>query len=375
MLKTSVIIISIILLAWVQMPVIKKALPARDAALTIDGPYVFYRGDSILIQYIDSADGRILLRTKQLQQAQKESLQLIVHTDEPGKTFTVKLHTKLTTEKSTYNKVQKMLVMSDIEGEFAAMRKLLQGNEVIDENYKWTFGNGHLVLLGDFVDRGTMVTEVLWLIYYLETQAEASGGKVHFILGNHEVMNMNGDFNYVHPRYQVHAESMQVPYIDLFGQRAELGRWFATKNISERIGNFLFAHGGYSRYMNVVQMPLEDMNDTARIYYTDTSAAYPSMYSELLYSDYSPFWYRGYYIDKNKATTEQVDSTLNIYGARYIVTGHTMVAKEITSSYEGRVIDTDVPHKLGFSEALLIEGNKMFRVNAKGEQMKINARP
>jgi hypothetical protein len=105
---------------------------------------------------------------------------------------------------------------------------------------------GHLVLVGDFVDRGTMVTEVLWLIYSLESQAEAAGGKVHYILGNHEIMNMNGDHHYVHPRYKAHADSMHISYLKLFSQQSELGRWFATKNVTERIGNVLFAHAGFS---------------------------------------------------------------------------------------------------------------------------------
>jgi hypothetical protein len=304
-------------------------------------------------------------------QSQKDQLQLVVQTDEPGKTFNVKLHTKYTPEKATYSKPKKMMVVSDIEGEFAALRKLLQANGVIDKDYHWTFGEGHLVMVGDFVDRGTMVTEVLWLAYSLENQAEAAGGKVHFILGNHEIMNMNGDHHYVHPRYMAHADSMRVPYLDLFGQNAELGRWLATKNITERIGNILFAHGGFSSYMNQAQIPIKGISDTARLYYTDTSANYPSIYSELLFSDFGPFWYRGYYLGTPRATAEQVDSTLNLYESRYIVTGHTVVAKEIVSMFGGKVINIDLPHKLGISEALMIEGNKMYRVNANAEQMKI----
>jgi hypothetical protein len=171
-----------------------------------------------------------------------------------------------------------------------------------------------------------------------------------------------------------HADTMQVPYLDLFGQRTELGRWFSTKNVTERIGNVLFTHGGFSAYMNLIQMPLKDINDSARLYYTDTSAKYPSAYSDLLYSDYSPFWYRGYYHGNPRASIKQVDSTLTLYDSRFIVTGHTVISKEIVSTYDGRVINIDVPHKLGFSEALMIEGNKMYRVNASGEQKKIDNR-
>jgi hypothetical protein len=371
MLKISTIIIAIVLLSWIKLPSVMKQPPVNGTPLTIDGPYVLYNGDSILVQYIDSANGLLSLRINQLGQSQKDQLLLDVHTDEPGKAFKVKLQPKLTVEKSTYGKPKKMLVISDIEGEFTAFRRLLQGNGVIDANYQWTYGEGHLVLIGDFVDRGTMVTEVLWLIYSLESQAEAAGGKVHYILGNHEIMNMNGEHHYVHPRYKAHADSMHVSYLQLFGKQSELGRWLSTKNITERIGNVLFSHAGFSSYMNEAQMPLKAINDTARLYYTDTSSKFPSAYSELIFSDYSPFWYRGYYYGAPRATLAQVDSTLDIYDCKYIVTGHTVIANEIVSVYKGKVINTDLHHKQGHSEALLFDAGKIYRVNSKGQHMTV----
>jgi hypothetical protein len=118
-----------------------------------------------------------------------------------GKNIHVKLKPGLANEKAEHKKVGKMLILSDIEGNFAAFRKLLQANHVIDDNFNWTFEKNHLVLIGDFVDRGTMVTEVLWLIYSLEEKASAAGGYVHYILGNHEIMNMSNDLRYVQDRY------------------------------------------------------------------------------------------------------------------------------------------------------------------------------
>jgi hypothetical protein len=264
-----------------------------------------------------------------------------------------------------------MLVISDIEGNFAALRKLLQANHVIDEDFNWTFDKNHLVFIGDLVDRGTMVTEVLWLIYSLEEKAKAAGGHVHFILGNHEIMNMSGDLRYVQERYLQHAALMNKNYVQLFGPGAEIGRWFATKNVVERIGNILFTHGGISSYINNLNIPLKELNELVRPYYTDTSFEYSDKRLDILYSDSGPFWYRGYYMDP-KATMEQIDSTLNFYGVRHIVTGHTIVANEIRSFYKGKLFDTDVHHAGGHSEALLIENGKFWRVNNTGERFDID---
>jgi hypothetical protein len=373
MIKVAAIFASVIILAWAMPePPKKSIIHSGTEVITIDGPYLLYRGDSLFVHYIDSANKKITLRSSQWSLAEKDKVQLEINSDEPGKTFTVKLKQKHVPEKSVYGKAKKMMVISDIEGNFQAMRKLLQGNGIMDDAFRWTFGDGHLVLVGDFVDRGMMVTEVLWLIYSLESQAEASGGKVHFVLGNHEVMNMNGDFNYVQPRYMAHADSMKVSYLSLFGAQSELGRWMASKNVSERIGNVLFTHGGYSTYMNLVQMDLKKINDTARLYYTDTSYNYPGIYSELIFSEDGPFWYRGYYHGEKRASKEQVDSTLTFYDCRYIVTGHTVVAKEISSFFQGKVINVDMAHSKGYSEGLWIENNKFLRVNAGGEKKEIN---
>src|SRR6185503_13269933 len=188
-----------------------------SASSVIDGPYVLYRNDSVFVSYIDSTDGTKSVRTEGTPSSGKNTISLQVNTDIPGKTFSVQLKSKLGNEKSEYNGVKKMLVISDIEGNFMALRTLLQGNGVIDDNFDWTFGKDHLVLVGDFVDRGTMVTEVLWFIYMLEEKAKAAGGYVHFILGNHEIMNMSNDLGYVDQRYIQHAQLLNKPYMQLFG--------------------------------------------------------------------------------------------------------------------------------------------------------------
>ena len=303
--------------------------------------------------------------------ASRGNATLLVNTGDPGKTFSVSLKSKLTNEKAEYNGVKKMLVISDIEGNFTAFRKLLQANGVIDENFNWTFNKDHLVLTGDFVDRGTMVMEVLWLIYSLEEKAKEAGGYVHFILGNHEIMNMGGDLRYVQARYSEHAALMKRDYRQLFGPDTEMGRWLATKNVVERVGNILFAHGGISPYVNYLQMPLKELNDMTRPHYRDSAVEYTDPKLEILFSDLGPFWYRGYYTGTPRATKEQIDSTLQFYGVRHIGTGHTIIANNISSLFDGKLFDTDVHHADGHSEALLLENGKFFRINTAGEKLPV----
>ena len=336
----------------------------------VDGPYVLYDNDSVFVKYIEDNSGAKSVKTDGTPAANKNSITLQVNTDIPGKTFAVQLKQKLSEEKSEYKGIKKMLVISDIEGNFGAFRKLLQGNGVIDENFNWTYGKDHLVLVGDFVDRGTMVTEVLWLIYSLEEKAKAAGGYVHYILGNHEVMNMSDELDYVQERYIQHAQLMNKPYMQLFGQNSEIGRWLATKNVMERVGNTLFTHGGVSGYLNSLNISLKELNEITRPFYTDTTYRYKDDRLNLIYSDFGPFWYRNYY-KAPRANPQQIDSTLDIYNVRTITTGHTIIANEIRSLYNGKVFNVDVHHAEGRSEALLIDDGKFWRVNTAGEKFDI----
>jgi hypothetical protein len=333
-----------------------------------DGPYVRYKGHDVFVNYIMVINGAKIVKSDTISIQQKNNLSLNVTTDIPYKSFQVQLKKDLHNEKSEYNKVKKLLALSDIEGNFAAFRKLLQTNGVIDENFNWTFGDGDLVLVGDFFDRGQQVTEVLWLIYYLEDKAKASGGYVHFVLGNHEIMNLSGDLRYLEQKYLDNARLLQQDYVSLYDKNSELGRWLRTKNIIEKIGNILFVHGGVSGYINRINTSVPDINTLARPYYSDSLYKYDDPRSDIIFSDFGPFWYRGYYAN-NPEIPLQLDSTLSQFNVAHIVTGHTIVADTISVWYKGKLLNTDVHHAERKSEALLIEDDKFYRVNAQGNKV------
>ncbi len=347
-----------------QPPESNKAM----LSISNDGPYVLYRNNHVIIKQVDDENGFKKVKADSVTLSRKESLELNIRTDEAGKTFAVRLKTRLENEKAEYAIAGKIFVVSDIEGNFRAFRRLLQGNGVIDTAFNWTFGNGHLVLTGDFFDRGSQVTEVLWLIYSLEEKAKAAGGYVHFVLGNHEIMNLNGDLRYVHPKYFENAQLMSETYMTLYSDSSELGRWLRTKNVAEKVGDILFIHAGISSPVNKAQIGVEKINELVRPFYADSSYNFPDSTVGLLYSDLGPFWYRGYYSGNPVAPLTQIDSTLSFYGAKHISTGHTVISDTIRVLHNGKLINTDVHHARGHSEGLLVEGGKYYRVDALGQK-------
>jgi hypothetical protein len=335
----------------------------------VDGPYILYTADKMYVNYIGSESGVNARLVDSMALNQRSGMVVKVATDEQGKTFDVKLKSRMQVEKSEWSRPKKQLVISDIEGNFQAFRKLLTANKVIDANFNWTFGDGHLLLVGDFVDRGSQVTEVLWLIYSLEDKAKAAGGYVHYVLGNHEIMNLSGDLRYLHPKYVEAAKLINKQFTELYGEGSELGRWLRTKNVVEKIGDILYVHGGISQKVYQVEWDAPLINKLARPFYADSNYVYPNLETDILYSDYGPFWYRGFYRAGDPALIEkEVDTSLMRFKTDHIVTGHTLVRDTISMWFNGKVFNTDTHHAKGRSEGLLIEGRSFYRVDMEGHR-------
>lgn len=86
--------------------------------------------------------------------------------------------------------------LGDIHGRLDLLRITLRGAGIIDDEDRWRAGAARLVLLGDLVDKGPQSRGVLDLLMRLEDEAERAGGRLHVLLGNHELMNLIGDLRF-----------------------------------------------------------------------------------------------------------------------------------------------------------------------------------
>lgn len=353
------------------------ALLEQQQVLCKDGPYVFKDSLSSIAYSINCST----VSLKKIDKRDAQPLYLSIGKDKTASFF---LKKELKVEPSVFKKADRLFVLSDIEGNLDALIKLLQGNGVIDENYNWKFGMGHLVFNGDMFDRGDQVSECLWLIYSLEEKARQAGGYVHFILGNHEIMNLQGDTRYVRPKYFYGAELMGKNIKELYKRNTELGDWLRTKNIMERIGDILFVHGGISKeFTDSVALTIDGVNNVFRANLNESKKIERD--ARFIFSQhYSPFWFRQYYEDKDGLLEDVRDTTrklivhhpsedeleviLSKWGAEKIVTGHTVVADTVSVHYNGKVFNTDTKHIEGESEALLIEGHNYYRVDQLGRR-------
>ncbi|NPA35401.1 MAG: metallophosphoesterase [Chlorobi bacterium] len=346
-----------------------------EITASIDGPYIFYDNDKI-IDYTVDAQGKL----DSAYVSYNDELKVIVPYRDP-EAFNFILKEELPENESVYgDDNNKIFAVSDIEGNYYVLTKLLIGNGIVDNELNWTFGTNHLVLNGDMVDRGQHVTQVLWLIYKLQYQAKQAGGTVHFILGNHDVMCMAGDSRYADPKYPEMAHKLNIEYKELYGTDTETGRWMRSQNAIEKINGYVFVHAGISPDILELGLSFEEINELMRPYYgmTIDDSVPEQVYK--LFKTSGVLWYRGYFQSKDgaydKATIDQVNEILNYYDAKNIIVGHSIV-EEITPIYEGKVIAMDVHHPdsdysdLPF-QALLIENNELYRVDEKGNKTRLN---
>jgi hypothetical protein len=121
----------------------------------------------------------------------------------------------------------RVVAFADVHGAYSELVGLLQATGLIDADLHWAGGTTHAVSLGDLLDRGPGVRRVLDLVMRLQDEARAAGGSVHVVLGNHELMNLIGDWRYVSA-----ADYASFAVDETAGERAAAYAAFADKSKS-----------------------------------------------------------------------------------------------------------------------------------------------
>lgn len=311
-----------------------------------------------------------------------KALQLEFGGEETG-TESVMLYPEFDRPRSTYKKVDSLYIVGDVHGRYDQLVNLLQKSNIVNPDLNWDGGTAHLVFVGDLFDRGDDVTKLLWFIHRLERQAEKAGGKVHVVLGNHEIMTMTNDLRYLGRKEKALSIAYKTGYDVMFHPtKSYLGSWISHKSPVIRIDDVLFAHGGV---VDLGTPLIDEFNDQAYLYMTDDifleiskahadSAAYDAerwmKTKHFFYSDKSPFWYRGY--ATSDTLEDQLDDMLKRYRSKIHVVGHTSL-DTITQRYNGKLITTDLSEKATELLFLLRDGRKYsrFRIDSLGQMTEL----
>ncbi len=321
-----------------------------------DGPYIFYQDEETILKWIEKDDVIEHIITK-------SNFNII------EKNFGFKLKPEWINPKNEaidykqeFENVDKIIAISDIHGQYKLFVKILREYNVIDEDNNWSLGGGHLMIVGDIFDRGPQVNEALWLVYKLENQAKESGGKLHYLIGNHDEMIINKDHRYLNEKYIATASKMNLGYEELFSENTLIGRWLRSKPVIIQINDILFVHAGISPELVEKGFTAQQVN---KIFLTDIlgKTKFETKHDSVLTflrGRKGPIWYRGYFNDSS-LDNEQIDKILNHFKKKHIVVGHTS-QESIVSLFRNKVFGVDASIKNGkYGEVLIYDKGDFFR--------------
>jgi len=320
-----------------------------------------------------------------------------------------------------YTGVERIVAVSDIHGAYAPFERTLLQAGIVNASLVWAAGAAHLVINGDLLDGGPDSRSVMDLVMRLEGEAVQAGGRVHVLLGDHEVMNLVGDLRYVSTeeyaaftndeppeererwfqRYKaqqlaVGEETALRVQFDVryppgfFGHRAAFGSdgtygsWLLEKPLIVIINDTVFVHGGLSP--RVAEMGLDGINGINGTMKSEL-VEYVRALNVLVeagpldpgesFNDHgifgldSPILYRGNVSCPSLIEVDRLDEALDNVDAKRVVIGHTpTIRHKVLTRFGGRLIeiDTGMLHATyqGKGHALKIEDDTPLVVAERG---------
>lgn len=251
----------------------------------------------------------------------------------------------------------RVAVLSDLEGNIVFLDKALAALDIVDAAGNWQYGAGHLVILGDSVDRGRDIFAVLWRLHDLAAQASSSGGAVHVLLGNHDQYMLRTNPSRANPEH-IQALNRMGGYQGAFAADTVIGHWLRQQPVVLKLGSVLFAHAGISPAVADTGLSIAEMNDSMKAYWSMPAPVPSSHALDAVLGRKGVTQYRGYFRASEdvyaQASDAELDRILEHFDATQIVVAHTVV-EQVKPLYGGRVYAIDVNSDESAPEVLLYE--------------------
>jgi hypothetical protein len=293
-----------------------------------------------------------------------------------------------TTTNSVYSKKDRVLVIGDLHGDYQTTLNLFIKLKLINGDNHWIAQpkNTFVVQLGDQMDgggRGNGETEgELKLINFMEDinqRAMRVGGAVISLIGNHEIMNMIGDFRFASQKDIDSVGGLEVRK-QLFRPGGDLfNRLSCTRNVVVKIGSWVFVHAGilpkhvlrHKAEENNTDQAItgdkwfESVNNIMRLFMQGKKTTFDTDIQNLFLDKNGMIWDRDYGSDS--PTCGMWDVTKKLLGVDNIVIGHT-VQENINSKCDNKIWRVDV----GISSLFGTQNTQVLEILDNGEPLPKN---
>ncbi|KAI3450516.1 hypothetical protein Pfo_007181 [Paulownia fortunei] len=101
---------------------------------------------------------------------------------------------------TVFSQPSRLIAIGDLHGDLPKAKEALRLAGLIGLDDRWSGGSATVVQVGDVFDRGGDEIKLLYFFEKLKREAAKAGGLVITMNGNHEIMNVEGDFRYATPQ-------------------------------------------------------------------------------------------------------------------------------------------------------------------------------
>jgi hypothetical protein len=248
---------------------------------------------------------------------------------------------------------RRVVAIGDLHSDIASARKAFRLAGATDETDAWVGGDLTVVQLGDMIGRSDDERQVLDFLFDVRQKAELGGGKVHLLVGNHEVMGARVDnqavglnpfpgyddllgLNLADPRLQILPEHQRKRGAALMSGGI-YARRFAQLPTVLQLGQTVFVHGGV--VPRWAQYGLDRINAEVSHWLLGDN---PEPDASLGVDDGDRvMWTRQFSSNVDAADCAGLDQSLAILGAKRMIVAHT-VQTTITGYCNGKVWAVDV---------------------------------
>lgn len=151
-----------------------------------------------------------------------------------------------------YNEYDNTVIIGDIHGDLKRLKTILIDAKIINENIEWIALDTIVIQLGDQIDsinRDPSIEEwevlkdieVIYFTNTLNNLANIKNSKFISLIGNHELMNIFGNFSYVSPN-----SNFKERY-EYFKPQGLFANILSNRPIIIKIGQLLFCHSCFKR--------------------------------------------------------------------------------------------------------------------------------
>ncbi|ORX49192.1 Metallo-dependent phosphatase [Hesseltinella vesiculosa] len=269
---------------------------------------------------------------------------------------------------------RRIVAVGDLHGDLANSRKTFRMAGLIDDDDRWIGNDTVFVQTGDVLDRGTDTIALYDLLRKLRDEAPATGGEVIPLLGNHEVMNLIGDWRYV-TRQEIDTFGSYEDRVKAFRLDGFLGEYLGELNMTAVVDGNVFCHGGID--INFAKLGVDTINSFVHEDMPVVVGQHKDPHG--VFGEQGPTWYRGWALDKEPGVCEAVQQTLSILKADRMIIGHTpQLDGQILTRCDGKIIVIDIGLSWvygGHAGALEIDGEKLTAIYKSGRVDLTPSRP